>query len=353
MLFELKFTPDSIAGLDQIKIDEALGSLLRAHRRGHHVIVISRELCGYFLRVSDLTKSDRAMLERLSSEYAQRALLSDAASIFVKVTTDARDDFSIEGNARRISLLTLSQTRLLDPSVLLVENLKRDGLLYGEILKNHYDLHSCPYPHYEPMHGGGDDLPIVFEAQIQQTRIVCSIVDSDRAAPHASNSQKLLILKRIICSNGQALACAVTPPCREAENCVPRDILMALPSGKANVSRSQYFNLADCEERAACSPLEAFWLFADLKNGLCSNAFAKLSPDNQRWVENKLRAIGLDPNRDEIAGFGSRVFDQLLDDNELLSEFRTKTRHKLWREVFDIFVRSIIWVFAGGHRLAT
>jgi hypothetical protein len=197
MLFNLDCSVAELEPVNREILDIAIRELLRSHRLGNHVVVISRPICNLLLDIADLTRADRAMLERIAHESTQKANLSKLASHYVNVTPIESDDLKIMGRAIHLSFERLGKSKVLERSVLLVENLRRDGLLYSELIRNHFDMHGCTPPSYEPMHGGGNDIGAVFVSQIKGERIVCGIVDSDRSSPIHPDSPKLRALLKI------------------------------------------------------------------------------------------------------------------------------------------------------------
>lgn len=331
--------------------DEALRGMLRAHRLGDHVVVISRELCRRLIELADLSNSDRAVLERIAHEHTQRADLVRKAPRYLHVSPSA---VTSNGRSIPITFEQLVSGRILDRAILLVENIRRDGLLYGELIKSHHDLHSCPIPSYEPMHGGGADLGAVFVEQIRRERIVCGIVDTDRCSPDSSSAPKLEALRRISEQMNWPLAFSISPPCREAENCLPIEFMMSLQSGTTNPANHHFIKIADHEVSQDHDCKRSFWLFVDLKEGLSKETFGKLSnPKDRDWIEEKLAIIGFDLEKDSLSGFGSKVFDQIAARSHHLADLRRTTRCNAWRDIFFEFIDYLLWIFAGGRRVVT
>jgi hypothetical protein len=351
MLIHLNSTVNELDACATEQRDEALCGLVRAHRLGDHVVVISRELSRHLLDVADLSRSEKAMLERIAHEYTQRADLVRKAPRYIHVAPNPR---RVDERSILVNFEQLITTRILDRAILLVENIRRDGMLYGELIKAHYDLHDCPVPAYEAMHGGGADLATVFIEQIRRKRIVCGIVDTDRYSPDSSSAPKLEALKRARDQMNWSLAFAISPPCREAENCLPMDLMMSLQSGKTNPTNHHYLKAASHETSHGHDCRRSFWLFVDLKEGLSKETLGKLTdPKDRAWVSEKLTTLGIDVENESLSGFGSKVFDQIAANNQHLAELRRATRCNSWREIFFEFIDYLLWIFAGGRRIVT
>src|SRR5713226_320841 len=248
------------------------------------------------------------MLERIAHEYTQRANLVRKAPRYIRVANRSTEP-APDGRSISVTFDDLTSSRILERSVLLVENIKRDGLLYGELIKAHYDLHDCPVPAYEAMHGGGADLATVFVEQIRRKRIVCGIVDSDRYSPDSGSASKLEALRRLADQLAWPFAFAISPPCREAENCIPMELMMSLQCGKSNTANHQYLKIADHEKQQQHDCKRSFWLFVDLKQGLSEKTVHKLTDARDKaWVTEKLGILGLELTTVSIHGFGDKVF---------------------------------------------
>ncbi|QQN64759.1 hypothetical protein JIR23_02745 [Bradyrhizobium diazoefficiens] len=352
MIFYLHCELSHIRQCDADVRDETVRLLLRAHRNGDHVVIISREICRFLIENADLSRAEKAMLERILFEHPQRASLPRVAKRYILVSPSgavAADDRAIQ-----VSFRKLVEAKITDRSILLVENIARDGVLYGELLRNHHDLHACPPPAYVPMHGGGSDLPTVFIEQINQRRVVCAIVDTDRLAPSSEPVAKLEKLGRIATEMNWPCAFSSAPPCREAENCLPMDVVFQLESGISNPSKDHYLSLAEEEGKLGHDVRQSFWLYADLKEGICPANAAKIGNDADRaWLRAKLAVINIDIEVHSLSGFGNRVFDQMAAHGQSWSILRQATRTNSWREIFDEFVAFLVWVFAGGRKVVT
>src|SRR4051812_24295084 len=86
MLFHLDSELHDLDACDSSLRDEALRALLRAHRLGDHVVVISREVCKHLLAQADLSRAECAILERIGLEFTQKAELPRIATTYVRVS---------------------------------------------------------------------------------------------------------------------------------------------------------------------------------------------------------------------------------------------------------------------------
>lgn len=235
---------------------------------------------------------------------------------------------------------------------MLIEDIESDGGLYQFLLHNHCSLHGCAHVSYDLRHGGGENLPKVFEHEINEWRIVFGIVDSDKNSPLTSN-RKLLALRSVAERRAWPLAFVGSPPCREAENIVPFAVVMTLPSGNRNSSNRILSQVARSEAVAGHASEERYLLFFDLKEGLIVEKFSKLPEEERAWIEGKLNLAGVDPYNQGLTGYGDKLIRQIFEQNEFASELRRMTQQNSWRTVFASFIETLVWPFAAGARIIT
>jgi hypothetical protein len=355
MLFRFECSADQLANLPLDVLESAVSSLLRAHRLGEHLIVIPRSLATGIAQRADLSRIERATLDRIAKDYTQSGTLHERATIFVEITGDNADVLRSRGNRIQVSLSQIEKTRMLERPILLVENLVHDGLLYGSMLEHHYDLHKAPRPVYDVQHGGGDELANVMPKLIEQKKIICAIVDSDKNSPYCPASLKYRKIRSLIDASDWPLNFVLSPPCREAENCLPLSLVLSLPCGVGNAANGLLLAIDTEEQAKGHDRDERFWLFFDVKDGVTRSRFfeAVQHDEGRNWFDAKIQLIGLTPNATEISGYGSRLFDQLAADGRYIAEFRRLTRQSDWRETFADFIDDFVWIFAGGRRVAT
>ncbi|WP_262049079.1 hypothetical protein [Bradyrhizobium sp. Bra78] len=351
MLFHLDLV-EQLAAVDRGVLGAAIADLIRAHRLGDHLVVVSRDSASWLQAHVDLSARDTAMLSRISQGYAQTGDLRRRAKIYVDIVAGAPRRISQAGNSIQVSIELLVRYRLLERPLLLVENMDSDGDLYEFLFENHCDLHHGSSVSFDRQHGGGADLAMVFERLARNTKIVCAIVDSDRASPDAPNL-KLAQLERLKQQLNWPLCFPTSPPAHEAENLVPLPIVMNLPSGVRNPTNTILLRVSQ-EEISNGHPLaEQFWLFFDVKEGSTPQKFGRMTENDQAWIISKAKLANIDPSEHSVAGYGDRVIGQVFAENKFKSELRKETRHPNWRDVFAGFLDEIIWVFLAGRKIIT
>jgi hypothetical protein len=351
MLFYLEHSAQLLELSVELLADPISG-LIQAHRSGTHLVVIDRQCASWLHENVDLSKRDKAMLERMAQEFTQSAGLRRKAKAYVRLTADRTQDLLVQDREINIALEKLTQYRLLEKSILLVENIETDGRLYEFLLHNHSDLHSVRHIALDRHHGGGDDLPKVFAKLATDRRIVCAAVDSDKNCPQSANP-KIGKLLRLGAELNWPFALAISPPCREAENLIPMEIVMALPSGFRNATNQLMLDITKAEANNGDPVENQYWLHFDTKLGLRVEKLKEMSPAEQQWISGKLRFANCDPTLQAVDGYGDRVLFQLLAENRFMKDFRTATRHENWRRTFSAFLDEFIWLFLCGQKIVT
>jgi hypothetical protein len=299
-----------------------------------------------------LSERELATLERISQDFTQTADLRRNAFVFVELQGHNTTGFILNGNAIQMALDQIIKYRVLEKSILLVENAATDGMFYQFLIENaHYGPRYANVS-FDLGHGGGTTLEMEFRRLANEKRVFAAIVDSDRNSPLAENIK----LHRLVCIKAQAgwpICFATSPPCREAENVIPMDLAMKLPSGLGNGSNRYLLAIADAEIVAGHVLGHQFWLFFDLKEGLTGERIEQLEGNEKGWIEAKLRLIGLDLDQVSLGGYGDRMFAQLSAENRFWDELRKLTRERRWGDIFDIFLTELIWCFISPVKVRT
>ena len=351
MLFYFGLPAQQLAAANHQTLATVAADILRARREGSHLVIIPRATASWLRDNLQLGERDRAMLERLIQEYAQTAGLRQAAQVYVNVVADPSENFSISENAINVSLTHLAHCNILQRPVLLVENLQSDGRLYEFLLTGHCKKMGCIVA-FDVAHGGGADLPMVFEHQIDQQRIVIGITDSDNNAPDHGSS-KLQSLTALALGKSWPLAFAASPPCREGENLIPLEVLLSFPCAHRHRTNSMLLRIAAEEIKNRHPTNQQYWLFFDSKEGLSTDRFQRLSPAEQGWITSKTALANFDPSDSDIEGYGNRITNQLFNDNRLQSDFMRISKQPVWQSIFSTFIETLVWPAAASTKVYT
>lgn len=327
--------------------------LLRAHRSGNHLAVIERKLAQALRAGADINDRDRALLDRLTSEYSQTGNLHRKASVYIDVLPESNEDIHVMGSAIRVPINKLLASRALERPILLSENIDNDGWIYKYILTNLIDVFSCPNVDLELSHGGGEDTVSVFTHHAREARIVCTIIDSDRKSPHSPDSEKHNRLRTRDREVGWPLSFVHAVPCHETENLLPHDLVATLPSGIVNSANQTILSISQAEINSGCDAASYYWLYFDCKNGIKSSDEENIRSEDWNWIAEKIGMSGINGKPWEISGFGDKLIQQVKSSNASIAEFRRLIRENRWLSSFAHFFSDVIWIFAASRALRT
>ncbi|WP_428685362.1 hypothetical protein [Reyranella sp.] len=341
MLFHLDISPLQLAASNRDELTIAVQELLRAHRYGHHLIVIGRKETEWLAAELKFHPPERAMLAEIALEYTQTAGLLQRASRYVAIVPQPA---ASNGPRIEISLGDL-KPYLLERTALLVEDVDTDGRFYALVFQAlRKALRHGPLS-WELVHGGGDRLPIVFQSKVTDRRVVCAIIDSDLSAPRSEQNAKIKRLTKIATELGWPHFHVAILPCREAENLIPLDILAKLGSAAQRTpSIGILRSIAEAEAKKNIDKLTEFWMYFDIKKGLSEPTLAALKKKERDWVQQRAKLINLDVGLTPIEGFGDKVLHQLLQSNLACSELVKVIATKNWRDCFAGLFSELLWL---------
>lgn len=341
---------DDIAG-DQ-RFSGIVAELLRTHRQGLHLLVVGRDLANSLGKLA-LSQADVALLRRLGAEYTQTGALHRSSAFYISILNTLDVRYEHRGSYVEVSLGALSASRVLDRPVLLSENLTTDGWLYDQILAAVATKTGKGAISFDLAHGGGDDIVAVLDDMLDKRRVLVAIVDSDKDSPLTSRNSKLSKASTVITRSAWPLAFAVSPPCREAENIVPLDVMLHLPSAIECDLAPVLLEVTAREDDQAWPYDDRIHHYVDLKLGISQSRLARLEQQDRDWLIEKCG--GLLPTGDDwsISGFGDRVIQQIIAEGKHIAQLREKIKERGWTDAFLRFFEHISWYFISSRRLIT
>lgn len=348
MIFEIDATQAQLHAFDPILLSRLLTEVLRAHRLGHHLVIMPRQTSLWFLANVQLGLMERATVERLVGEFTQTGSLRDLALERLRIVGDHVGPPVSIGNAVHMSFEEASNLSLSDKSILLVEDTASDGRLYVAIfdqLKRRVGTNSISM---DVHHGGGERIIEVLAQRIGERRIVCMLADSDRNAPSSPEPAKISDARKLAEDAGWPLVEAVALPCREIENLIPLSIVRDLQSAKERGAEIKVFTvIEDAEAKLATTAKERFWLFVDLKSGLSDEQMEKLSDDERTWVVSRLAMAG---SARSYRGFGNTIVSQVLASNAAMAALSAQIRREDWWARFEVTFARVLWFLMASRR---
>jgi len=301
----------------------------------------------------DLSRADRALLTRLASEFTQTGGLHRRCAAYLSILNFFDEEIRQNEAKVEISLGAISASRLLEPTLLVVENIATDGWLLDQILSVAAIRAQLGAFKIDTVHGGGDDIANVVDALLPQKRALVVLIDSDKNAPMSAPTPKLARFERVFRKHGWFIGCVDCPPCRELENLIPLDVLMGLPSGVSCEANPVLLQISNAEERSSVALLERLNLYFDLKLGTCTDKFRELLPNERAWMELKLNLAGLDKDNFSIPGYGDKIINQIKAEGRHIANLRSSLRDSDWTANFLNFFFTILWYFISSRRLVT
>ncbi|MNE00019.1 hypothetical protein D3C80_924140 [compost metagenome] len=337
---------------DTARLQLVTAEILRSHRFGHHLVVIDRKLA-IFLNKLEISGEDKAMLNRLAGDYTQNGNIHLQAAVYIDIINSLTNEISRDPKSYSMSLGYVLNSRVLEPTTLLLENLHNDGWLYDEIFKYVATKNRLISFKYTGTHGGGDDIPNILSAVIGEGRIALTLIDSDAAAPSSRPKDKLSRLKQVSQSVNPEISHIQSLPVREIENLIPLEVILKLPCAANNSTNEVLLRIRDHEINNEHPLMDHFCLYFDYKVGIPIPRPGQLDDEETRWIRDKLRIGGIILGDEVVSGYGSTIVNQLRNANALTAAFHERIRHKDWVNRYLEFFSNLIWYFVSARRLVT
>jgi hypothetical protein len=350
MIIHFEFTHNELAALRSELLQEVCSELLRAYRRGYHIVVIERATAAWLSENVELTAQERATLARISAEYTQSGDLIRRCSVYIRVGSFAHGTVRRIGRAVEVSPDELIRPHILDRVAFVVEDIAHDGHLYEFIANNVRDRIQAPAVVWEIVHGGGERTYDVAVDKIRAHRIVAAVLDSDRDAP-TDEFRKIERLADAAARMAWPLCFFLSPPCREAENMLNPNVIAQIPSAvNSRQSLEMLLAIGNAEQEAGMERHEVLWLYFDLKEGCSTAKLGNCHADAQRWILSRLGLVGgLNMESFVLPGFGGNIISQVMSSNAISAVLRAEIRTRAWLELFGSFFVELTWICAGGR----
>ena len=157
MIIHFDITAAQAESANQNFLQVCVSEALRAHRLGHHLVIINRSVADYCEKHLDMNSIDRATLKRLRSNYTQTAGLLRQATFYVRIAALPDGTVRRVGNTVELSIDQAYITGVYEKTILLVEDEHTDGPLLKFLLNNLSTKVVGQLPlSFQPLHGGGE-----------------------------------------------------------------------------------------------------------------------------------------------------------------------------------------------------
>lgn len=344
MLFHWAWSIEELTAYDSLKIQLAVSEIIRASRKGYHLISLSRKTATWIAENVDLSNADKSQVSSIGANYTQTGGLSQVAALYVEISS-MNNDFELLDNKLKVSQSYIIKSNLLEPARLIVENIDNDGWLFELILRNYTKTIGIARVNFELQHGGGHDVVRVLARNIEEKRIALLLTDSDKLFPSDRVSDTIKQGLRI-CANGNMPHCTIKVlPCHEIENLLPTELVSLLQSAAGHGTIGILQQIESLEKASGCPPHDRYWMYFDVKLGLSQDRLNSMHRDGQAWHKAKLEMIGMPIEDLAIEGFGKQVIPTMKSDGSLVSLFASKMREKKWLEIFSESFAYAGWFF--------
>lgn len=353
MLIHFDISESELSAIDQALLEVRVSELLRAHRKGQHLLVVRRPSAAWLRRELSLNPQDKATLERIEQEATQTGDLLRRARHLTRIVPSGTIHRCDE---RQVDLpLTFPNfDDVISLPVFIVEDIDDDVELMEFLFQNTARTStSHPYA-YQSDHGGGSGALRVAEARIGDRRIVVMSVDSDKPSPRASDA-KLNACSRLQENSNWPFFYFFQTPCRELENFVPMDVAINIQSCRESASFSMLHrnHLAEIQS-GTVPPHEAYWLWFDIKDGVCAEQVSRIvDVDTISWLRQKFLSMGMNLDSVSIPGFGKKFVRECLSTPQRQMEFKTAIRSSRWISVFSAYLENFLWLFIAPRPIRT
>jgi hypothetical protein len=352
MIFEISATESQLVSSNRSLLIDVVCELLRAHRMGHHFLILTTDVANWLLAEIQLSAREHATLVRVRNLFAQSSSLRNKALMRVVIDLAHKSGPVIDGNRLAVNLQDFSTLSHFEKTRLLVENSESDGKFYVKLLDGLKSKIEAPNVVYELHNGGGQGLFKVWEQQIEEGRIVCMLADSDRK--HFSDPEKPEVKGARDFANNLSykFAWATTLPCREIENLVPPAVLEKLPLAFNKLPQIKALMKISAIEDIGSTPVnERFSMYYDFKKGVESALKEqKYEQFVCSWVEQKIAHGG---SVSVFSGLGENIISQLLAHAEAWRSFLTHAMSDAWWLIYEDVFSIVLWLGFAPRKQAT
>lgn len=354
MIFVVDATQQELGAAKRDDLESLFSMLITADRDGQHFFVANRELCKWIEEhVHGLGRQQLQHLQAIGEQYAIRGSLPNNAYRHTKVVMgDMSLSFQKAGGLYSIGhKVFIKKKYAKQQTALVVENIESDGEFYSFLFKEISKSSTLPPYDFDLIHGAGDTMGSLFRKEVEKTKVVVGIVDTDKMAPcdkQSGTANKLSTFS----SNNLFLGETFYTIGHETENYIPYQCLTQIynvPSPHPSLKTIDQIFPA----RTRSVERDKFLLHFDLKDGLDMEQL--LSKQKKRlksaatvqWVREHLSQYDKDLNQLKICGFGKNTSSQFLKNSSAKREFGKFVSSTYWEETFATYFANILWCMAA------
>lgn len=350
MLFDFRLSEDEIATIEPDSFFRGISEILRSHRLGHHLFVIDRKLGEWLASSLPLNDSEKAILRRIISEYAQFGNLKNHADIYACIKGNDSEIYG-DGNVLYFPFSILNKPYFLDRVALITENSSNDGRLIRAIIENVARRRGLGKVNFELINGGGTTVEAVAANLIDDGRLITIVLDSDYHMPKDEPPATVRRLVALSTDRNWPFVFSSALPCRELENVISVDIVAKLA---CSVEKKDVFDairkIAANENKLKPDIRKGdFWRFFDTKKGLDKKKIDSLSEIEQKWLVSRLELAGCDG----IGAISERIIQTLLADGQAMMSLASEVVKPEWWQEFGECLGPSLWIGVAAQRVRT
>ncbi|NTG74508.1 hypothetical protein G6M02_14370 [Agrobacterium rhizogenes] len=333
-------------------IDRLVHEIVDIYIKGRHLIVVERETIERIRATTTLNRHAEVVLNDLYSFYSQTKGMVKTSPVSLQVLS-VESDLGRRGSIFEVGLKKFIEYDLSRETKLLVENKLNDGQFLAIALQRLATRNRLGKLTFDIGHGGGDDMPALFQAEIDDRRITVCVADSDRKFPHAQISDKCRKLNKKLKSSVGSVVHYVELPCHEAENMIPLSSLSELPLPPEHLLTLTKLQQIEKKEIEAEIPVsERLKLFFDFKNGVLPEKMIALRGTSYgRYLREKFELIGIDITKEAVHGLGDHLTRRLTEEGKAIADFCQKIFScPYWKDIFSDALSNLLYFLLGGQK---
>jgi hypothetical protein len=349
MLFYFDIGQKDLAKINPDLLAERVSMLMRSHRGGRHFVVMSRNSSAWIIAQNlSMGANDITTLRVIQDEVTQYGRLHENSEYFVSISSPGTA-FQRHGATQiRLPLDNEFFEQILMKPVLVVEDIENDLKVLNFIFKNIPGNLCWRQFCFEPLHAGGSRADVVSTRSIEQSRIVFTILDSDKKSPYCS-SNAYAKLKNVFDQSHWPLFFFDVLPCSELENIFTIRVLENLNSKDAHPCLDHLRRIHAIENSSNIKLNEYYQYYFDMKHGLPAATAVRLTDQIViAWLEEKLLKVNLKLDTVNVPGLGEGLVNQVFSSHAAQQEFHQVIRSPEWLAVFGDIIRKIMWTFAAA-----
>lgn len=350
MIFFLNETVAALSGIPKNVAEELFTELLRASRKGWHMLVADRDCYRWAKKELGLSELSKSHIDDLLQSHATTAGIIDIAVTYLEIKAGASP---IQMTANHFTIgheVFLSGNFYSQETSFVVENSINDNEFYKFMFELVMEESSVPYFKYHPVNGGGSSTNQLFKTQIDDKKVVVCLTDTDQLSPSGQRSSTCKLAVRVQNGNqGAFVGQLFTTVGREIENFIPLSILLDMDCYQNKVVPDEIKTAVD----DTMDSDEPFWHFFDIKKGLNASQISqkkndgRLSEDTVNWIRAQFSCVDEAYNNLEFEGFGSNTLKNFMGCDKSKNAFRSFLKSSGWGEVYRDFFRKILWYFCS------